>query len=404
MAATVSPTLGLVLSGGGARSAYQAGVVRGIAEVARGLACPFRVLSGVSGGAINAMAVASGADDFHQATLRLWDTWASLKTESVFRNDAPTIARLGVRWIRDLALGGMLGGSRSTHLLDTAPLRRLLASRLDFAKIRDRVRDGTLHAVAVSATDYATGTAVAFFDGDRNIVAWTRTGRVGRRTVLGLSHAIASSAIPLFFPPEPLEGSFFGDGCLRLAAPLSPAIHLGADALLAIGTRYSRPVTPASPDAPARSLTQITAADLAGVFLNAVLLDALEGDLERLERINRSVALLSEADRAAHPDKLRLIHVLSIQPSVDLGTLAFEEFEQLSATLRYMLRGLGASHEKGWDLLSYLAFESAYTRRLLELGLADARRRASEIEGFLEAGRRQDRQQATAALDRPVRA
>jgi NTE family protein len=147
-------------------------------------------------------------------------------------------------------------------------------------------------------------------------------------------------------------------------------------------------VAPNAADVSARSLTQITAADLAGTFLNAVLLDALEGDLERMERINRSVALLSEADRAAHPDKLRVIPVLSIQPSIDLGTLAFEEFEHLSATLRYMLRGLGASHEKGWDLLSYLAFESAYTRRLLDLGLADVRTRTSEIEAFLERGRK----------------
>jgi NTE family protein len=375
--------LGLVLTGGGARAAYQAGVLRGIAELIPADApCPFTVLTGVSGGAINATGIATRMDDFRQSTAALWDTWSALRTEDVFRTDALTILRLGTKWVRDLALGGLLGDSSSTYLLDTSPLRRLLERRVEVERIGRYVRSGAIHGIAVSATSYATGAAVTFFDGHPSIRPWARSSRVARRCAIELEHIMASSAIPLFFPPQPLGPSFYGDGCIRLTAPLSPAIHLGAERVLAIGVRFPRPSAEVSAVG-GGTVERLTVSDVAGVLLNAVFLDSLETDLERMQRINRTLALVDARHGAAHPDALRQIPVLAIRPSRDLGTLATDEFEQLPMTLRYMLRGLGASGTKGWDLVSYLAFEPAHVRRLLELGLRDAHARAAEIRAFL---------------------
>jgi NTE family protein len=201
--------------------------------------------------------------------------------------------------------------------------------------------------------------------------------------VLALGHVLASSAIPLFFPPEPLGKSYWGDGCIRLTAPISPTIHLGADSVLAIGIRHVR-----SPESirllADQLLPRISLVDIAGVLLNAVFLDSLETDLERMRRINRTLALLSTTAGETHADHLRVIPVEAVLPSKDLGALAAEEFGRLPRTLRYMLRGLGASDEKGWDLLSYLAFDRAYTRHLLELGRADAHANAGAIRALFD--------------------
>jgi NTE family protein len=376
--------VGLVLTGGGARGAYQAGVLRGIADrVPRGAPTPFRILTGVSAGAINSTFVASFADDFRRATDALWQTWAELEVEQVFRTDLSSISALAVRWARDLALGGALGASTSTHLLDTQPLRRLLADKLDLVRLAANVRTGLLHGVSVSATNYGGGAAVSFFDAHPAVGEWTRSSRLGKRSLLGLSHVMASAAIPVVFPPEPLEGGFWGDGCVRLTAPLSPAIHLGADAVVAVGIRHARSL-PAMRVRAMQSISEISAVDIAGVLLNAIFLDSLEADLERMERINRTVALLPPTAAASSDHCLKSIPVTAVLPSMDLGALAGEEFARLPRTLRYMLRGLGASDEKGWDLVSYLAFDGSYTRRLLELGRTDAHAHAAAIEAAVE--------------------
>jgi NTE family protein len=328
------------------------------------------------------MALASYATlDFRTATENLWSTWEDLKSDQVFRSDPASLARIGSRWLRAITFGGLLGTGH-TFLLDTAPLRATIAERIDFAKIRRHLDTGALHGLAVSATNYRTGTAVTFFDGDPSIEPWLRSTRIAVREEISVDTVMASSAIPIFFPPVRLGGSFYGDGCIRLTAPLSPAVHMGADRILAVGIRYHR----------STALTQrlnqeaydepISLADIGGILLNAVFLDSLETDLERMERINRTVALLDESRLRVQADQLRPIPVLAIKPSQDLGTLAKEHFRRFPRTLRFLLRGLGASYDKGWDLLSYLSFDAAYTRRLLELGYDDAMARKDELIAF----------------------
>jgi NTE family protein len=376
--------LGLVLTGGGARAAYQAGVLRGIAEIAPSEPLPFQVLTGVSAGALNGVAIAASADrSFRESAEKLWSTWESLVVHDVFRTDAASLLGIGTRWVRDLGLGGFLGHTRSSYLLDTSPLREVLTGRIDFAKVREHVDSGRLRGVAVSATNYFSGTAVTFFDAHQDVKPWFRSTRIAKRTRLELEHVLASAAIPVFFPPVRVGGSHYGDGCIRLSAPLSPAIHLGADRILAIGIRYSRSqetTVKLNEDVYPESLSLV---NIVGVLLNAVFLDSLEADLERLERINRTIQLLDQERRGSHPDQLRHIPILAIKPSRDLGSLASEQFQRFPRALRHLLRGLGASDDAGWDLLSYLAFDSAYTGRLLSLGYDDAVARRDEISRFL---------------------
>jgi NTE family protein len=284
--------------------------------------------------------------------------------------------------MKDLSLGGMTGGGRSTHLLDTSPLRRFLSEQINFEKIDQNIRNGTLFGVAVSATNYKTGTAITFFDGDPSIQPWVRSSRLGQRAKLTLAHVLASASIPVLFAPVPLGRSFFGDGSIRLNAPISPAIHLGADRILAVGVRFSRSVETTLELNQAAQMKSISLADICGVILNATLLDTMDADAERLERINQTVDLLSADQLAKHPGKLKKIPLLVIRPSQDLGALASEQFRRFPRVLRYLLSGIGASSEKGWDFLSYLAFDQAYTKILLELGYQDSLARRDEINEF----------------------
>ena len=235
-------TIGLVLPGGGARGAYQAGVLRAIAERrGPGAPSPFRVVAGVSAGSINAAFVAAHADDFYGATGRLWEAVGGLKTGDVFETNPLVLSRTDLRLAAELSLGGLVRGPRMNYLLDTAPLRRLLRANLDVEGVHRRLADGTLAALAITATNYATGTAVTFFDGAPNAVPWLRSARIATRATLGVEHVMASCALPIFFPPVRLADSHYGDGSMRLTAPLSPAIHLGADR----GARHRRPSSPA---------------------------------------------------------------------------------------------------------------------------------------------------------------
>jgi NTE family protein len=378
-------SLGLVLTGGGARAAYQVGALRAIADLAgaRG-ARLFQVVSGVSAGAVNSAAIAARADDFPRATRELWGMWSTLTPDLVYRTDLRSLSHIGSRWLRDVSLGGALGlgASGVNHLLDTRPLHRLLQARLPIERIPARIADGSLHALAITATNYATGTSVTFFDGVPGIVPWQRSTRIGVRQALSVEHVLASAAIPLFFPPVRVAGAWYGDGCVRMSAPLSPAIHLGAERLIAIGIRYQRTDLEVLALNRERRADEPTLSDLAGVLLNAVFLDALDGDLERVERINRTLALIP--DGSAQQQPLRPVPVLALRPSEDLGRLAAQQYEHLPSTLRYFLSGLGATGDRGWDLVSYLAFEPVYIRRLLDLGYRDTIARGDEVRAFLE--------------------
>ncbi|MBK9755238.1 MAG: patatin-like phospholipase family protein [Nannocystis sp.] len=376
-------TLGLVLTGGGARAAYQVGALQALAEIADFDRTPFRVLTGVSAGAINAAYLAARANDFRAGARGLWDMWHRLETRDVYLSDARNLASIGTRWIRDLGLGGLLGAGNINYLLDTAPLRQFLGDRLELARVAGHIASGQLRGVSVTATNYITGTAISFFDGAPEIRDWTRSSRLGVRTPLRIEHVLGSAAIPIFFAPVAIDGVPFGDGCVRMTAPTSPAIHLGADRIIAIGIRYFRTGEQTVLLNQNLRAERVALAEIAGVLLNAVFLDSLEADLELLERINQTMSFVRPEDHAFMPEKLRPIPALALRPSQDLGRLAGDQYANFPRMLRYLLRGIGATGASGWDLLSYLAFEPGYIDRLLELGHRDTLARKDEILAFL---------------------
>jgi NTE family protein len=390
----------LVLTGGGARGAYQAGALRAIAKISDTRASPFRILSGVSAGAINAAYLASRTDDFRDATRDLWQVWEGLHTADVFVTDPASLFRIAVRLVAELSLGGLIRNRRANYLLDASPLRNLVQPPIcDPAAIARNLRSGELRALAVTATDYASGQAITFYDSDAPIEPWVRTSRIGMRARILPEHVLASSALPIFFPPAEVDGRFYADGCIRLNAPLSTAVHLGADRILAIGVRCSpppaeiirrtrEPIQAAAEragrsrakKAPAAVRTP-TLAEIMGVLLNAVMLDGLETDIERLERINRTLGLMTPEARAVQP--LRTLPLTVLRPSRDLGRLATDLLRRVAFPLRHMLRGLGATETVGWDLLSYLFFDRSYTTKLLRLGYDDTMAERARVERYL---------------------
>lgn len=379
------PKLGLVLSGGGARAAYQAGVLKGIAEIVGDKMGddPFQIITGISAGAINAAYLASAKNSFNEQVQSLIRIWEELTPENVLRTDIASLGKLSAGWIKDLSFGGMFGRSESTHLLDSTPLRDLLEESIDFDQIEKNIINNKLHGVAVSTTSYATGTSVTFFDSP-SVKDYARSARIGLKGPLRLEHVLASSAIPFIFRPVRIKNSFYGDGGIRSNAPLSPAIHLGADKLLAIGVRYFRKEMEVKELNQQVEMNNIVLADIVGVLFNSLFLDAIEFDYERLQRINKTVSLLSEDALASHPSELKKIPTLLIQPSVDLGELAGDQFYRFPKMLRYLLSGIGATEARGADLLSYIAFDKAYTQKLVEIGKKDAHDRAEEIREFFQ--------------------
>ncbi len=379
------PKLGLVLSGGGARAAYQAGVLKGVAEIVGDKMGddPFQIITGISAGAINAAYLASAKNSFNEQVQSLIRIWEELTPENVLRTDIASLGKLSAGWIKDLSFGGMFGRSESTHLLDSTPLRDLLEESIDFDQIEKNILNQKLYGVAVSTTSYATGTSVTFFDSP-SVKDYARSARIGLKGPLRLEHVLASSAIPFIFRPVRIKNSFYGDGGIRSNAPLSPAIHLGADKLLAIGVRYFRKEMEVKELNQQVEMNNIVLADIVGVLFNSLFLDAIEFDYERLQRINKTVSLLSEDARASHPVQLKNIPTLLIQPSVDLGELAGDQFYRFPKMLRYLLSGIGATEARGADLLSYIAFDKAYTQKLVEIGKKDAHDRAEEIREFFQ--------------------
>ncbi|AUN97171.1 patatin [Bacteriovorax stolpii] len=379
------PKFGLVLSGGGARAAYQAGVLKGITEIVGDKMGddPFQIITGISAGAINAAYLASAKNNFNEQVQSLIRIWEELTPENVLRTDIASLGKLSAGWIKDLSFGGMFGRSESTHLLDSTPLRDLLEESIDFDQIEKNIINNKLHGVAVSTTSYATGTSVTFFDSP-SVKAYARSARIGLKGPLRLEHVLASSAIPFIFRPVRIKNSFYGDGGIRSNAPLSPAIHLGADKLLAIGVRYFREEMEVKELNQQVEMNNIVLADIVGVLFNSLFLDAIEFDYERLQRINKTVSLLSEDALASHPGQLKKIPTLLIQPSVDLGELAGDQFHRFPKMLRYLLSGIGATEARGADLLSYIAFDKAYTQKLVEIGHKDAHNRAEEIREFFQ--------------------
>lgn len=375
------------MSGGGARSAYQAGVISGLHQIATdenlGNQLNFQIFSGISGGAINATFLASHAEDWSEAVKKLWDSWSTLTLESVMSLDTWPIFKRAAKLASQLGLGGLFEAKGATELLNAEPLRKLLLERANFEKLNQNLRSGVVHALGLTATHYGTGTSVTFYQSQNSIKPWVRSTRVGKPTELNIEHVLASSAIPFLFPPVFINNGFYGDGAMRMSAPLSPAIHLGADRILAIGVRYLRSDNEVISLAEEHKMTSIHLADIAGAALNALFLDAVDSDIERLERINRTLELVPKNFK--HPESLRTIPALIIRPSMDLGAMAQGQLSKFSWPLRHLLKGLGTSGERGSDLISYLAFDSSYTNQLLELGRQDAMNQKAQVLNWLQS-------------------
>ena len=374
--------LAVVLPGGGARSAYQAGAIAGLNEILQTYtreSLQIKIICGISGGAINGAFLAANVDDLSQSYKKLWDNWASLNITDIIDTRSSYFFSTAMKLITQLGGGGFFKGKPTTQLLGTDPLTHYLLRNVDFKKIRKFIHTGELQGLAVTTTHYGTGTAVTFFDGAKELQPWMRSHRIGKRARIGPKHILASAAIPLLFPPVKIQGSFYGDGAMRMPSPLSPAIHLGADKVLAIGLRYYRSPIETYELNNSFRMNSIQLADISGTLLNSLFLDAIDSDLERMMRINQTLSLLTPEAVREHPEKLRIVPVLAIRPSCDLGGLAINEFNNFSWVLRHFLRGLGATQNSGSDLISYLAFEKTYTTRLLDLGYNDALREKDRI-------------------------
>ncbi|QZA80361.1 patatin-like phospholipase family protein [Deefgea piscis] len=371
----------LILSGGGARAAYQVGVLLAIAKILpRGSPNPFPIICGTSAGAINAAAMAVGAGDFHRAVLQLARMWQGLQGESIYMADLPYLSKTAAHWLLALLCGG-LGQRNPRAFLDNAPLRALLTREVDFSQIEQHIQSGALRAVAISALGYSSGQSVSFFQGADDLSVWSRAKRVGVRTELNVSHLMASSAIPLIFPAEHIHREYFGDGSVRQIAPLSPAIHLGARRVLVIG------VAPHSDDGPARqhSPSYPTLAQVTGQLFNSVFLDSLDTDLERMTRINRTLSYVPLEARRTGQLELHPIEVLSISPSKPLEKLTLSFSRDFPLGMRFLLGGLGAFRRQGSVVASYLLFSQAYLRQLIRLGYRDAMDKEAELSVFLAA-------------------
>jgi len=378
-AANVSTaTVGLILPGGGARAAYQVGVLRGVAELLPpGAPTPFRVIGGTSAGAINAAMIATHASDFARGVDELENLWRTIRSEQVFRTGPLTALRTGMRWLVAI-LAGKLKGNKPMTLLDNAPLRDLLACNIDFLSMRHAIASGALRALAITASGYTSARSISFFDGAPDLSAWQRLRRLGQPVAMNVDHIMASVALPVIFPAVRIGQEYYGDGSLRQVAPLSPVLHLGADKILVVASRNEDPNRLPEPGAPVPypSLGQI-----GGYLLDTLFMDSLYADHERLQRINQTVARLHEAPTAEQP--LKHVDTLIVTPSEDIRDIAQRHKDEFPTSVRVLLNRVGGMNRSSSQLLSYLLFESGYCAELIELGLHDAREQSAALRAFL---------------------
>lgn len=375
MSNTQSNCTALILPGGGARGAYQVGVLKAVNELTAAGKNPFPVICGTSAGSINAAVLASHAHEFSVGVKRLEQFWRSMYCARVYRTDAWTVFKSGMRFALTLLSGGLIK-TDPRSFLDNMPLRLFLEKHLQLEGIQTALDLGELRGVAVTASGYTSASATSYFQAQDNIDEWQRTRRKGLASTLNVQHLLASAALPILFPAELIGNEYFGDGGMRMVAPLSPAIHLGANRIMVIGTRDEKPDMP--PESPAE---YPSAGEIGGYLMDTIFMDTLNADLARMRRINRTLELVPEERR--QQTGLININSLVIKPSKDLRYVTQEHVNDIPRSVQVLLRTLGG-WGRDWRMASYLLFESAYCGELIDLGYTDGMNAEQEIVHFLE--------------------
>jgi NTE family protein len=371
---TSSKCTGLILPGGGARGAYQVGVIKAITEVVAEARNPFPVICGTSAGAINAAVLASHAHEFSVGVQRLEHFWGSMHCERVYRTDAWTVFKSGMKFATTLLSGGLIK-TNPRAFLDNTPLRQFLQNTLQLDGIKTALETRDLRGIAITASGYTCASAISYFQAREDIKAWRRERRKGLATTLDVSHLLASAALPIIFPAERIGNEYFGDGGMRMIAPLSPAIHLGANRILVIGTRDEKPDVP-----PENPVEYPSAGEIGGYLMDTIFMDRLNADLARLNRINKTLELVPEEKR--QQTGMVNIESLVIKPSKDIRDVTRAHVRDIPGSVQVLLRTLGG-WGRDWRMASYLLFESAYCRELIELGYADGMSAENDIIHFL---------------------
>jgi len=369
---------GLVLTGGGARAAYQVGVVKAVRDLlGNPVKNPFPILCGTSAGAINSTTLAVFADNFSRAVGNLLEVWEHMRCEHIYRTDPWHIMKSGAKWLSSMML---ISRENPISLLDNTPLADMLSRNLPFDRIQANLDAGHLYAACVTASGYSSGQSVSFFQGVPGLEGWERNQRIGAAIALKLEYLLASAALPFIFPAVKVHREYFGDGSMRQIAPVSPALHLGADRVLIVGT--GRQTGANADQSRVRSNVYPSLAQIAGHALNSIFLDSLAVDIERLERINRTVKLIPPDKLSDSAVQLRPVKVLFITPSQPIERLAARFLHELPATVRFILKPTGALSRSGSNLASYLLFEESFCRALIDMGYQDTVSREAEIKEF----------------------
>ena len=371
--------MGLVLPGGGARGAYQVGVLKAISNIQGNIKkSPFDIISGTSAGAINASMICSGIEDFDKSILELDNIWGNFSTNQIYRTDKIFMLRQSSHWLLTLVSGGFLT-ENPRSLLDNQPLRELLKVAVDFESINHNISSGALDALIVTAASYEQKKSISFFETHTNVESWHKVGRSSRKTEINVEHLMASVALPFIFPSVRIHGEHYGDGAMRQETPLSPVIRLGASNLLIISTETSK-----DDDMNSTEKDYPNFSEIGGYILDGLFSGSLYSDLERLDRINQVIALNENKKVQTNTKELKHIDYLVISPSIDFSEFAKNCYEDMPFSLRMLFKGIGIKKDSNSDLLSFLLFESSFSRSLIDLGFNDAMKRKEEIKDFLK--------------------
>ncbi len=365
----------LVLSGGGARAAYQVGVLQAVNEILSApKKSPFPILTGISAGAINSCVLATHSHQFSEGVNRLTQVWQNFTPNQVYRTDLSHLTKNLIHWIWGMARPSKQN-QRPMALLDNSPLNELLSQLVQFDNIENNINQGVLDAVCTTAYDYNTGDSVSFYQSHGQIKPWHRFRRRGTADKITVNHLLASAAIPMLFPSTDIDGVHYGDGAMRFLTPLSPALHLGARKLFVVT------VNPLNVDEQVHLKTP-SLGDISGHLLNSIFIDSLESDIERLIRVNELLEHIPEEDAIKEQLSLKPIDALIISPSIDPAELAGRYFKELPKGLKFFFKRIGVAEDKGESILSYLLFYAPFTQHLMQVGYKDALKEADAIKKF----------------------